>query len=279
MSVSARPRFSPRGAAERLSAVAAAVAVLAIAVAVGGGAPSMPAFAQAAPSPDVAPGDPGARAPGAGASGVGTTGAGASGAGAPGAAPSNRSIEVLRLDCASRLGRREVTLFGNGTIRLRDGPIGKEWMGLAELGQDELQGTLRRLGEEDLADASHLPEGVVGEWIEKCDLVLELPGHKRQKFFYGRYDTLPLSLSRVQRVAEELAAKVVLLRDVETLPERYEPRLGDVLKRTDGMRYRVVNFTSDRKGVELDGIDQHLHLIVLKEQMRMEFVGIVSRER
>jgi hypothetical protein len=281
MSVPAKPGFSPRCAAERLPAVVAAAAVLAIAVAVGGGAPSpsMTALAQAAPSQAVASGDPGARDPGASASGVGTTGAGASGAGAPGAAPSNRSIEVLRLDCASRLGRREVTLFGNGTIRLRDGPIGKEWMGLAELGQDELQGTLRRLGEEDLADASHLPEGVVGEWIEKCDLVLELPGRKRQKFFYGRYDTLPLSLSRVQRVAEELAAKVVLLRDVETLPERYEPRLGDVLKRTDGMRYRVVNFTSDRKGVELDGIDQPLHLIVLKEQMRMEFVGIVSRER
>jgi hypothetical protein len=207
------------------------------------------------------------------------TGAGASGAAPAGAGTSDRSIEVLRFDCASRLGRREVTLFGNGTIRLRDGPIGKEWMGLAELGPDELQGTLRRLGEEDLSDASHLPEGVVGDWVEKCDLVLALPGRKRQKFFYGRYDTLPLSLSRVQRVAEELAAKVAMLRDVEQLPERYEPRLGDVLKRTDGMRYRVANFTSDRKGIELDGLDQPLHLIVLKEQMRMEFVGIVSRER
>jgi hypothetical protein len=80
-------------------------------------------------------------------------------------------------------------------------------------------------------------------------------------------------------VAEELADKVALLRDVEALPEHYEPRLGDVLKRTDGMRYRVANFTSDRKGIELDGLDQPLHLIVLKEQMRMEFVGIVSRER
>ena len=203
---------------------------------------------------------------------------GAAGASA-GSVVSDRSIEVLRFDCASRLGRREVTLFGNGTIRLRDGPIGKEWMGLAELGPDELQGTLRRLAEEDLSEASHLPQGVVGEWVEKCDLVLALPGRKREKFFYGRYDTLPLGLFHVQRVAEELGAKVALLRDVEQLPERYEPRLGDVLKRTDGMRYRIANFTSDRKGVELDGLDQPLHLIVLKEQMRMEFVGIVSRER
>src|SRR5260370_4627123 len=169
---------------------------------------------------------------------AGAAGTGAAGTGDAVPAPSDRSIEVLRFDCASRLGRREVTLFGSGTIRLRDGPIGKEWMGLAELGPDELQGTVRRLAEEDLSDASHLPQGVVGEWVEKCDLVLDLPGRKRLKFFYGRYDTLPLSLFRVQSVAEELAAKVGLLRDVELLPEHYEPRLGDVLQRTDGMRYR-----------------------------------------
>jgi hypothetical protein len=258
--------------------VAAAGAVLALAVALGG-APPIEAWAQQASSPAATPGAGGSGASEGGAAGAVASGVGASGAGASGAGASNRSVELLRLDCASRLGRREVTLFGNGTIRLRDGPIGKEWMGLAELGPEELQGTLRRLGEEDLSDASHLPQGVVGEWVEKCDLALALPGGKRQKFFYGRYDTLPLGLYHVQRVAEELADKVALLRDVEVLPEHYEPRLGDVLKRTDGMRYRVANFTSDRKGIELDGLDQPLHLIVLKEQMRMEFVGIVSRER
>lgn len=197
----------------------------------------------------------------------------------PVAPPSERLVEVLRLDCASRLGRREVTLFGNGTIRLRDGPIGKEWMGLAELAPEELAGTLRRLAQEDLTDASRVPPGVAGDWIEKCDLVLELPGQPPRKFFYGRYDPLPLGLYHVQRLAEELAGKVAVLRGAERLPERYEPRLGDVLKRTDGSHYRVVNFTSDRKAVELDGLDQPLHLVVLKEQMRLEFVAIVSRER
>jgi hypothetical protein len=197
----------------------------------------------------------------------------------PPAPPSDRVVEVLRLDCANRLGRREVTLFGNGTIRLRDGPIGKEWMGLAELDPDELKGTLRRLGQEDLSDAADLPRGVAGDWVEKCDLVLDLPGQKRQKFFYGHYDTLPLALFHVQGIAEELAAKVMVLRDAERLPEHYEPRLDDVLKRADGARFRVVNFTSDRKGVELEGIDQPLYLIVRKEQMRMEFVALVSRAK
>ena len=43
----------------------------------------------------------------------------------------DRSTEVLRYDCVTELARREMTLFANGTIRLRKGQIGNEWMGLA----------------------------------------------------------------------------------------------------------------------------------------------------
>jgi hypothetical protein len=199
--------------------------------------------------------------------------------GGPAPPVSERSLEVLRLDCATRLGRREVTLFGNGTIRLRDGPLGREWMGLAELGPDELQGTLRRLAAEDLSDAVDMMHGVSGEWVERCDLIRELPGARRFEARFGRYDTLPLGLSHVRQIAEQLGAKVALLRNAEVLPERYVPRLGDVVKRVDGNLFRVVNFTSDHKGVELDGVEQPVHLIVLNEQMRLEFVAVVSRER
>src|SRR5215217_1069964 len=65
----------------------------------------------------------------------------------PAAPPaSDRSTEVVRLECASDLGRREVTLFGNGTVRLREGLRGKEEaLGLAELDPAELAGALARL--------------------------------------------------------------------------------------------------------------------------------------
>jgi hypothetical protein len=192
---------------------------------------------------------------------------------------SDKSFEVLRLDCGDELGRREVTLFGNGTVRLRDGPLGKEWMGLAELGPDEMQGALRRLAKEDLSDAAHLPLGVLGDWIERCDLALHLPGTKPQKFHFGRYDTLPLSLSEVVRVTSDLAAKVESRKGKEQLPESYQPRLGDLVKRIDGQLYRVANFTSDKKGVELDGVDQPLHIIILRDHFRREFVALISRPK
>ncbi|HTQ81341.1 MAG TPA: hypothetical protein VMM92_15185, partial [Thermoanaerobaculia bacterium] len=110
-----------------------------------------------------------------------------------------------------------------------------------------------------------------------CELDLALPGRPPRTFRFGRYDTLPLPLSRVLRVVEDLAAKVGDLRAKEHLPEGYDPHPGDVLKRVDGEAYEVVSFTADGKGVELWGVDQPLTLYVLKVEMAREFVALVSR--
>ena len=190
-----------------------------------------------------------------------------------------RSVEVLRLDCASKLGRREVTLFGNGTVRLRDGVPGKELMGLAELNPDEMQGAVNRLQGEDLSEAKRLPKGIEGDWIEKCMLALKLPDQPIQVFHFGRYDTLPLALSRVVLIAKELAEKVPDLHGSEHLPEDYEPKVWDVLKRIDGNRYRVVGFTWDGQGIEMLGLEQPITLYVSKDQLRNEFVAVLSRGR
>lgn len=193
--------------------------------------------------------------------------------------PSVRSHEVLRLDCANQLGRREVTLFGNGTIRLRDGPRGREWMGLAELGPDEMRGVLRRLAAQDMTAAGDTSPGVSGDWIERCNLALDLPGATApRRVSFGRYDALPLAVSKVRAIAEELGAKVRSLHDTDRLPTGYEAHVGDVLKRTDGNTYRVIGFTADGKGVLLDGLVQPLRLIVLREQLRLEFVALLPRE-
>ena len=190
-----------------------------------------------------------------------------------------RSLEVLRLDCASDLGRRETTLFGNGTVRLREGPAGKELMGLAELNPDELQGFLNRLKAEDLSEAKRLPKGIEGSWIERCMLALQLPDQPVQVFHFGRYDTLPLGLSRVVQVAQDLAAKVPNLHGTEQLPNDYEPRAWDVLKRKDGNRFRIVGFTWDGQGIEMLGLEQPITIYVRRDQLRNEFVAVLSRGR
>jgi hypothetical protein len=190
----------------------------------------------------------------------------------------DRSTEVLRYDCVTELARREMTLFANGTIRLRKGQIGNEWMGLAELSPDKLQAFLNRLSEEDLSDVRSPDKGPEGAWVEQCELRLQLPGKDTQTYRFGHFEPLPLNLSHVVRIAEELTKKVPLVKERDEIPVDYEPRPGDVLKRSgDGSRFRIMAFTADNKGIELEGIDQPLELYIAKDQLRKKFIALVSR--
>ena len=198
---------------------------------------------------------------------------------APALAKDARSTEVFRLDCANTLGRREVTLFANGTIRLRDGKPGEELMGLAELGPQEYQAFVERLKGENLSEVGRLPTGVEGEWVEQCMLALDLPDRTPRIIHFGRYDTLPLPLARLLLIGQDMAAKVTALEGAERLPDDYEPRLYDVLRRVDGNLYRIMAFTVDGKGVELHGVYQPVAIYVQRDQFRMEFQALVSRRR
>jgi hypothetical protein len=192
---------------------------------------------------------------------------------------SDRIVEILRYECFNELGRREVTLFGNGTIRLRDGEIGKEAMGLAELGPRELNNYLNRLREVDLSRLDPLERGVEGGWIERCDLTLHLPGSELEIFHFGRYDYLPHDLSRILRIAEELDTKVRDIKKLaDELPVDYDPRPNDVLRRADGELYRVIAFTMDKRGIELEGVNTPITMFVLRDRVRREFVALISRQ-
>src|SRR5262249_15217685 len=131
----------------------------------------------------------------------------------------------------------------------------------------------------DLSEVEERTRGPEGDWIERCTFALALRDHAPRTFHYGRYDALPLALSRVLRVVDDLAGKVVVMEGAEHLPDGYEPRPGGVLKRNDGQLFEFFEFTVDHKGIELHGVDEPLTLYVLGEQLRQEFVALVSRRR
>ena len=199
----------------------------------------------------------------------------------PGAAQADdRSTEILRYECRTDTVRRETTLFANGTIRLRRGKIGNEFMGLAELGQDALEGYVNRLSKEDLTNVTSPVPGPEGAWVERCTLRLQLAGQELRSFEFGPFDPLQLNFAHVLQIAKELEKKVTVVKDKDELPADYDPRPGDVLKRIgDGLRFRIIAFTGDNKGIELEGLDQPLEIYINRNEIRKKFTVLVSREQ
>lgn len=188
-----------------------------------------------------------------------------------------RSAEVLRYDCASEVGRREVTLFANGTVRLWDGSPDEQRMSLAELEPDELEGFLVRLDRVDLSEEPDAYHGIEGDWIERCELDLPLrEGRGRSHFEINRYTQLSLGLSRIVRIAEEVGEIADAARGAG-LEAGYVPRPGDVLERPDGVRFRVVDYTSDGRGVELEGVEVPLTLYLAPDSLAEVFARVVER--
>lgn len=198
----------------------------------------------------------------------------AAAAGATSADPADRSREVLDYRCENELGKRQVTLFANGTVRLWEGLREAPVMTLGELSPDELDGYLRRLRGEDLSEVDETREGPEGTWVERCLLVVSLADERPRRYAFSRYDSLPLALSSLVRIAEEIGARTLPL---DQLPVGYAPRSGDVLRRVDGALFEVIGFTSDGQGIELMGRDQPLTLYLRPDDLRGLFAALVSR--
>ncbi len=186
-----------------------------------------------------------------------------------------RTVELLDVDCASELGRSRLTLFGNGTVRLRTWREEDDDMRLRELAPDALNGFVNRLREIDLSEAEERSESPAGDWIERCTLALEVDG-EISRFGYAGYDSVSLALSRVVSIADEIRLLVEVESIAADFPPRYEPRPGDVLRRRDGVLFEVIAFTSDQKGIELWGVDQPLVVYILREELIGEFIALVE---
>lgn len=193
---------------------------------------------------------------------------------------SARSLERLRYDCASEIDRRDLTLFANGTLRLRQGTPGIERMWLGELGPERLQGYLNRLAEPRRQETPSSDFTASGEWVEHCVLELDLEGKPSERYEFDRFDTLTLDLQKTMLIAEELVARVDTNAPAEGeafLPLDYQAEVGDVLRRADGNRFRVNGFTSDGSGVELVGIEQPVTIYLAKTELSSHFAAVEKR--
>ena len=188
-----------------------------------------------------------------------------------------RTVELVRLDCTTGIVRSEMTLFGNGTLRLREGDVGAEEMRLSEIGPDIFEGYLRRLQQESLGNNLVPPKQVEGMWTEQCSLTVDVPEGPVGTTAFGALDSMSLPLSRVVSIARELLALARVEDYVAGIPPGYVPERGDVLLHQNGSRYRVHGFTSDGLGLELQGIEQPLAIYVAIEALHEQFLAVEER--
>lgn len=192
----------------------------------------------------------------------------------------SRSTEILSYACGSEFSRRDITLFANGTVRLREGPWDDQELYLDELTPEAVEDNLRLLEsiDADRIDRIRAPmeDGLTGRWIERCRLRLDLPDQVEPiEYELSSLDVPPLAISRLIHIAEELAQYVrPAAKEPAGLPADYEPRFGDVLRTAEGLRFEVLRLTSDRRGVELQGIDQPLRIYVALSEISEAFVAL-----
>lgn len=195
---------------------------------------------------------------------------------APDADP--RSFVLVRLDCSSQVGRREVTLFLNGTARIREGVPGQEQLLLGEYGPEEVAAFRRRLAEVDLSEAERREKTVEGDWVERCVLELRAnAGEEMARFAFGRYDSHSLALGQLLRIVEDVATRPRAELARSELPADYRPRVGERLERVDGEVFEVVGYTADGKGIELTGVRQPITLYLPIADLRQTFTRLVER--
>ncbi len=191
-----------------------------------------------------------------------------------------RSHELVRLDCASGALSRNLSLFANGTVRIRDKGGPDPGLRLAELEESELLGFRARLAEIDLSKTGSPIRGPSSETLEQCRLRLELTSGVVDQYRFPRMAALPHALGRALAVLDDLTVLAEERQRLSAgLPASYEARVGDVLVKADGSRYRVVRATAEGEGIEIIALESPLVLYLARESVRGEFVAVESRRK
>jgi hypothetical protein len=182
-----------------------------------------------------------------------------------------RTVIVVRENCTSRLAIQDLTLFANGTLRLRQGEVATPTMILHELTPDRLRQYVDRLARVELGDAEANASGPQASWDEVCTLELELPGREPRRFRYERLAAGDYGTIGVRRIVEDLLDEIEESASPSEIPASYRPRTGDRLERNDGVVFEVDGMTTDNKGVQLTSVDGRFTMFVPLERVPWEF--------
>lgn len=194
-----------------------------------------------------------------------------------------RSWELFRHRCGGQLGSRELTLFLDGTVRLRvrDKEGEEVRLGQLEAGQlgrtyGQLRAIQQGIGREGKEwSRSAAGHGISGEFLQDCEAELRLPDLEKKLFLFSPLEIPPLWIGQLRQIAEDLAGETEPLQH-RGLPKDYQPRFGDLLRRRDGVVFRFVGATSDKKAWIVEQVGQPLTTYYPVADRDEIFVGLVE---
>lgn len=194
-----------------------------------------------------------------------------------------RAWELFRHYCGNSLGRRELSVFLDGTVRFRVRDKSGEEVKLGELSQmavtrvyTQVRETTRGLGREDrIWLQTPVQRGFSGEMQQECGIDIRLPDDPIQSFRFSPMEITPLWLGQLRQLAEELSERAEPLTS-SGLPKGYEPRFGDVLRRRDGILFRFVGLTSDSKAWMVEQIGQPVTTYYPATEVGTLFIALVE---
>ncbi len=194
-----------------------------------------------------------------------------------------RSWELFLHSCSNAFGKREITLFLDGTVRYRVRDQGGEEVRLGELDSKGLALIYRRLHQVQSSigregkfwTKSSGERGLSGEFLQDCVVDLHFPGTDKAQFLYSPVEVTPLWLGQLGQIAENLSERAEPLMR-RGLPMDYQPRHGDLLRRRDGAVFRFVGVTTDKKAWMMEEVGQPTTNYYPVEDIDTLFVALVK---
>ncbi len=186
-----------------------------------------------------------------------------------------RGEEVLYSGCKSNKRLEDITVFDDGTVAYKKKIEEATEVKLGYLTLEDVKNITTKVLKLLKSVKRYTENKIDGENLVKCELRLSY-NKKKYRFTYLQLDTIDPALATAVAVVWQL--KNLTSFSLSSLPYKYKPKIGDLLLSKDGKKFKVVGYTSDGKGIELENVDSPLVIYLPIEEVKEYFVKLLNKQ-
>ena len=172
----------------------------------------------------------------------------------------------------SKEGYERLTLFADRTLVWKRSRGGKDELLRREIASDELEFYCGFFGRPEVwAAEGDARTGLAGDFTVQSSLTLVRPDGSRKTFRFDDLSPLPGEAAAVRAALEGLRASMT---DPLAPASRFAPdslAAGQILKRFDGVFFRIVSVNHEKGVVELEGVREPYRQFRKIDELRFQF--------